>query len=366
MTAIQHNSVKHSICALILAAGKGTRMKSKLPKVLHPIMGRPMLDWVIGAVRDAGAAEITLVLSSETATFADFLSRHADIRVAIQEGQRGTGDAVASAASAFVGQKMPSYARGRLERGSLVSSPWVLVTAGDTPAISASTIRAFAEGVMNSGKKLGVLGMNLSQPKGYGRLLRDSKGGLNRIVEEKDASPEERSIALCNTGIIMAHTSWLFELLQAIEPNNSQNEYYLTDIFSLSASRGEPAHVYESPDGREFAGVNDRVQLDASERFLLGRRREALMVSGVTFHLPETVYLDGSVEVEEDAELGPNVTLQRNTKIGRAAKIGAGAVLMDAMIGGGSVVGPGCVLTNCRVAAGSVVPAGTVRSGIDF
>lgn len=359
-------SVSAQISTIVLAAGKGTRMKSTQPKVLHAIAGRPMISWVLKAVRDAGLKNISLVLSPETERFESFLRNNPELSVAIQHHQRGTGDAVASAAASFEDVVMPSYSKGELRYGSKWTSEWSLVVTGDTPAIQCSTLKSFTEQVIKSGKTIGVLGMNTLDPRGYGRLVRDSKGGLVRIVEERDTDAETKKITLCNSGIIMAKTRRLFELLGNISPNNSQNEYYLTDIFAVAARGGETGFVFDQGEAQEFAGVNDRLQLGAMEQWMLAQRYQDLMRAGVTLHRPETIYIEANVEIEQDVEIFPGASLLGTTKVSRGVRVGPGTVLTDALIGAGSVIGANSALTHLKVMAGSQVPAGTFRTELDF
>ncbi len=348
---------EHLIAALILAAGKGTRMKSARPKVLHPVMGRPMVDWVIETVKKAGATDITLVLSKETKPFEDFVARHFDLRVAVQNHQRGTGDAVASAASAFAGAKTPQWAETELFTGTPSPANWVLICAGDTPAMNPQTIRDFIQASLDSRKRLAVLGMNVSDPKGYGRLVRGHDGGLLKIVEERDADAATKAIKVCNTGVIFARVDWLFELLEQVAPTNAQNEYYLTDIFAAAVVKGESAFVFETSAAVEFAGVNDRSQLDMIERSMLRRRMQELMSHGVTIHLPDTVYIEADVVVEADTRIFPGACLKGKTRISRNCMIGPGVVLMDAVVGAGCELEAHAVLTRTKVAAGVHVAA---------
>ena len=359
-------STSDSMSAIILAAGKGTRMKSTTPKVLHAIAGRPMVGWVLKAVKDAGFKQVSLVLGPDTDRYESFLKTHPHLNVAIQHHQKGTGDAVASAAAAFEGATVPSYTHGELRFGSKLNSEWAMIVTGDTPAIQAMTLKNFAEQLLKSGKSLGVLGMNAHDPRGYGRLVRDAKGGLSRIVEERDADPETKKITLCNSGIVMGRTKRIFELLGNISPNNSQNEYYLTDIFGLAARAGEPAFVFDQGEAREFAGVNDRVQLESMERWLLEQRYQDLMRAGVTLHRPETIYIEANVDLEQDVEVFPGANLLGTTKISRGVSIGPSAVLTDTLVGAGSVIGANSVLTRMKVMAGSHVPPGTFRTELDF
>lgn len=359
-------SASEHISAIVLAAGKGTRMKSNLPKVLHSIAGRPMVSWALKAVRDAGMKDISLVLGPDTSRFADFLKSQPQLRVAIQHQQLGTGDAVASAASVFTDAAIPAYTKGELRSGEKIQSEWVMVVTGDTPAVRALTLKNFAEQVIKSGKSLGVLGMNAPDPRGYGRLLRDSKGGLLRIVEERDADSETKKITLCNSGIIMARTKKLFELLTQISPNNSQNEYYLTDVFGLASRNGETAFVFDQGEAQEFAGVNDRIQLETMERWILDQRYQELMRAGVTLHRPDTIYIEADVEIDQDVEVFPGVSLMATSKIARGTQVNSGAVLTNVNVGAGSVIGANSVLSNLHVMAGSHIPAGTFRADLDF
>jgi bifunctional UDP-N-acetylglucosamine pyrophosphorylase/glucosamine-1-phosphate N-acetyltransferase len=352
-----HSQGDHVIAALILAAGKGTRMKSARPKVLHPVLGRPMLDWVIGTAQKAGATDVTVVLSPEIKPFEAFMSTHDNLRVAVQNHQRGTGDAVASAAAAFSGAKVPPWAETALRAGAVSNAEWVLICAGDTPAMNPQTIRDFIQATLNSKKRLAVLGMRVTEPKGYGRLVRSADGGLLKIVEERDADAAIKAITVCNTGVIFARIEWLFDLLGQITPNNAQNEYYLTDIFAIAASRGESAFVFETSAADEFAGVNDRSQLDALERSMLRRRAQEFMSHGVTIHLPDTVYIEADVVIEADTRIFPGACLKGKTRISRNCMIGAGAVLMDAVIGAGCDIDAHAVLTRTKVSAGTHVLA---------
>lgn len=348
---------QHTISALILAAGKGTRMKSTLPKVLHPVLGKTMVEWVIDVAKKAGATDVTLVLSPEIGPFKALLERLPGARIAVQKTQRGTGDAVASAARAFHLAKAPSWASGELAVGAPSKAEWILICAGDTPAMNAQTIRDFIHQTIDSKRRLGVLGMLVPEPKGYGRLVRASDGGLAKIVEERDADEQTKKITLCNSGVIFAKTEWLFELLEGVTPNNSQNEYYLTDIFAAALSKGESAFVFETAAAPEFAGVNDRVQLDVIERGLLKSRIEGLMSHGVTVHLSDTVFIEADVVIEPDTVIYPGACLKGKTRVSRNCVIGPQVVLEDASIGAGAVIGAHSVLIRTHVSPGeSVAP----------
>jgi len=359
-------SGEHLIAALILAAGKGTRMKSSRPKVLHPVLGRPMLDWVMTTAKKAGATDVTVVLSPETKPFESFLAMQDGLRVAVQHHQRGTGDAVASAAAAFDGIKSPAWAETTLLTGVPSKAEWVLMCAGDTPAMNAQTIRDFIQSTLKSQKRLAVLGMKVADPRGYGRLVRSADGGLLKIIEERDADAAVKAIDVCNTGVIFARVDWLFDLLNQIAPNNAQSEYYLTDIFAIAATRGESAFVFETSAAEEFAGVNDRSQLDAIERSMLRRRIQELMHHGVTIHLPDTVYIEADVVVEADTRIFPGACLKGKTRVSRNCMIGPGVVLTDAVVGAGCEIDAHAVLTRTKVAAGTHIVSQSHYADAEF
>jgi bifunctional UDP-N-acetylglucosamine pyrophosphorylase / glucosamine-1-phosphate N-acetyltransferase len=337
------------VSALILAAGKGTRMKSARPKVLHEVMGRPMLEWVIGAVKLAGASDITVVLAPEIKLFSAFFEAHPQMRVAVQNRQMGTGDAVAAAAAAYSVATPVAWSSGSLEVGIPSAANWILICAGDTPSINPNSIKKFMDAVIASKHSLGVLGMNVSEPTGYGRIVKDAHGQLARIVEERDADVATKGIKLCNSGVIFGRVDLIFEVLQSISPSNAQNEYYLTDIFVAAASRGEKAHVYETDAAEEFAGVNDRQQLSMIERSMISRRLKTLMDEGVTIHLPDTIFIGADVSVEADCEIFPGAFLKGKTRISRNCTIGPQVVLEDVVLGAGVEVGAHAVMIRSRV-----------------
>ncbi|MCX6117646.1 MAG: NTP transferase domain-containing protein [Proteobacteria bacterium] len=353
----------NDVTAIVLAAGKGTRMKSAKPKVLHEVLGMPMLKWVLEAVHGAGVEDQTIILSQDHQGFENFLNDFPEVSIAVQPTQQGTGDAVSSAACAFKNVKTPSYSKGVLQRGKQKNASermWTLIVAGDTPAISSQTLKDFIGAVKGSGKKLGVLGTRMPDPRGYGRLVCSQQKTLARIVEERDADLETKKINLCNTGVIVAQTEYLFELLSQVTPNNAQNEYYLTDIFSISADREHLAFVYETAIPTEFSGINDRGQLESLENWMLDKKMAQLMLSGVTIHRSQSVYLEGSVKIEADTEIFPQVVLTGDTRIARNCTIGPGAMIQDSHLSAGVVVGSSAVIVRSQIEAGRVIPAGAV------
>lgn len=350
----------HEICSIILAAGKGTRMKSIHPKVLHQVAGKPMLGWVVDSLAQAGVAAGTFVLSSELKDFETFLEDYRHYNATVQAARQGTGDAVAAAGFAFAGVTLPSFARGQLLCGAPLAAKSVIICAGDTPALDPQTLARFIQDCQHSDCHLGVLGMQLHDPKGYGRCLTQD-GKLIAIIEEKDATPEQRSIRVCNSGVIWARTPELFSLLEKLTPNNAQSEYYLTDCVSLAAQRGLNTKLFVTDDWESFAGVNDRRQLAEVESFIIRRHLQRLMLSGVTLHLPQTIYIEPQVRCGAESEIEPHVYISGQTDIGQSCYIGHGSRIENARIGDGASIGPGCTILGTEILPGERLPPSTIR-----
>lgn len=334
---------RSSVAAIVLAAGKGTRMKSELPKVLHPLSGTPMIGHVIKAIRSVGIGPICAVIGGELELLSRYLKNFDPITLTEQIARLGTGEAVACAAFGLKGLHPPPYAQGRHLAGPLIESSHVLICAGDTPALDAEILGQFVSFCMERKSRLAVLGMQHPRPFGYGRLVRNEQGRLEAIVEEKDASPAEKSLDLCNSGVIFAELAKLFSLLQLLKPENAQKEYYLTDCFRLSSKQGVPADVFITERYEAFDGVNDREQLARLEERLQRRAKERWMREGVTFRLPDTTYIEDSVTLGRDLDVGPSCTFLGSTQIGHGSKIGGHVVLKNVIIPAGSTIPPGTV-----------------------
>lgn len=308
--------------AVILAAGLGTRMRSSLPKVLHAVGGRPMLDWVVAAAQQAGVDRVVVVTSPKTPAVAEHVvARYGAPSIAVQPEPLGTGHAVASAADRladFVGD--------------------VVVLFGDCPLITAETINAAFEAKAKGGGVV-VVGFEAADPTGYGRLICDSEGALLRIVEHKDANDAERAVRLSNSGVMCADRAVLFSLLSMVKNDNAKGEYYLTDIVGLARSSGFSAQVVLQHED-EALGVNNRIDLAAAEQAFQNRTRKAMMLAGVTMHDPDTVYFSFDTEVGEDVIIEPNVVLGPGVRIARGARIKAFSYFDDAVIGEQASVGP--------------------------
>lgn len=341
------------VAGIVLAAGQGTRMRSVLPKVLHPVMGVPMVEWVLRSLAAADVKSCILVVGEEHAAFQRFFEDHPELTLAVQVQQRGTADAVASVQAAFGTESPPvPYAQGRLIRGGSLEATHVLICAGDTPALKGAELARFIAAHKDS--DIAVLGMQPEDPKGYGRLVL-KEGALAGIVEERDADLETRQIRIVNSGVILARKDILFDLLAQVTPQNAQGEYYLTDIVRLGYEKGYVTRAHIALDAREFAGVNDRSQLAAVEAWMLKGKRDDVLAKGVSLHLPETIYIEADVEMGVDTDVAPGAVFYGQTTVGKGCRIGAGACLRDVAIGDGAVVGEGAVLVGGAIAAGATI-----------
>jgi bifunctional UDP-N-acetylglucosamine pyrophosphorylase/glucosamine-1-phosphate N-acetyltransferase len=348
-------TVSPVVAGIVLAAGKGTRMRSARPKVLHTVLGRPMVGWVLDSLAKAGIKQSVMVISSDQAPFEDFLQQYPDLALAVQRRQKGTADAVASAYGLFAdGSSGISYVEGSILRGSFLDATHVLICAGDTPALDGEELARFIRSHATS--DVAILGMEPEDPNGYGRLV-IVDGALTGIIEEKDADPDTKKIRLVNSGVVLARRDILFKLLAQVTPNNAQGEYYLTDVVKLAHQQSYVTTAYVAREARQFAGVNDRQQLASIEEWMLARRQTEIMANGITLHLPKTIYLEAEVEIGEDSVIGPGSRFFGRTKIGRGCFIGAGVTLRDANIEDGAVIADGAVIVSSNIGVGASVPA---------
>ncbi|QSV46939.1 bifunctional UDP-N-acetylglucosamine diphosphorylase/glucosamine-1-phosphate N-acetyltransferase GlmU [Geobacter benzoatilyticus] len=331
------------VAAIILAAGKGTRMKSDLVKVMHPLAGAPMVAWPVEAARQAGTSRMVLVVGHQADAIRNHFEGAEGMAFALQEEQLGTGHAVASAAAALEGFE------GR-----------VLILCGDVPLIRPETLRGMIDAQRSTGAALTVLTTRLANPFGYGRIIRGFDGRVIRIVEEKDATPEERGRTEVNAGIYCADAGFLFDAVKRIDNNNAQGEYYLTDIINMANERGLRCTAHPVADQLEVMGVNDRLQLAEAARSARQRINGTLMLDGVTMVDPSATYIDRGVAVARDTTLFPGVQLTGDTRIGEGCVIETGAVIKGSTLGSGCTVEPGAVIRSCRIGNNVVVKAGSV------
>ncbi|MDU0458120.1 MAG: bifunctional UDP-N-acetylglucosamine diphosphorylase/glucosamine-1-phosphate N-acetyltransferase GlmU [Geobacteraceae bacterium] len=322
--------------AVVLAAGKGTRMKSGVIKVLHPVAGLPMISWPVSAAREAGAAPIVLVIGHQANAVQGLFRGDGSILCAMQEQQLGTGHAVACALDALSGF-----------RGT------VLILCGDTPLLRPETLSSLLKFHADHTAVVTVLTAVMDDPYGYGRVVRDEDGRVMRIVEQKDADPEEQDIREINSGIYCMESDFLFENIRSIGNNNAQQEYYLTDLLAIAVRKGLTCLAMPTADADEIMGINDRVQLAEAARVLRRRINRDLMLSGVTMVDPEQTYIDHGVSVGADTVVHPNCHIGGGTFIGSGCEIEAGVSISGCRIGDG-----------CHIKAGSVLEGSELHEDV--
>jgi bifunctional UDP-N-acetylglucosamine pyrophosphorylase/glucosamine-1-phosphate N-acetyltransferase len=339
------------LAAIVLAAGKGTRMKSRRAKVLHEIGGRPLAYYPVKRALEAGADPVVIVVGHQAEAVEAALSAalpDAPIRFAVQEEQRGTAHAVLAAKSALRGWKGP-----------------VAILSGDTPLLKAETLRRVVAARARSRAPLALATMTLDAPRGYGRVVRGEKGRPARVVEEKDATEAERALREVNAGLYCADAAFLWKALARVGAANAQGEFYLTDLVALAA-RGDGA-VAVQVEPAEAAGVNDREELARAARVLLRRRASALMRSGVTIEDPDRFDCDEGVEIGADVVIEPGVRLLGRTRIGAGCRLGAGAILNHAVLAEDVTVRPYTVVDESTVAARAILgPFSRLRPGSEI
>lgn len=329
--------------AVVLAAGQGTRMKSMLPKVLHPLAGQPLLTWVLGALAEAELTDITVVVGKGAEEVRAAVPSTA--RTVLQSEMGGTGRAAQVALE---------------EIGDPVGT--VLVVPGDAPLITGDTYRRLLAHHTEHGDAVTMLTAQLADPTGYGRVLRDAGGNPIAIVEEVDATPEQRRLTEVAVSVYTFDGSTLVRLLRQLEPHNQQGEHYLTDVIGMLA--GERAHIETVPAApTEVAGVNTHQELAAAARMMRARINGRLMQAGVWMLDPERVYVEAGVVVEAGARLYPDVYLEGNTAVGKGATVGPGVLARDSQIGAGARVWFS-VLRGVKVGAEAEVgPYASLRPG---
>lgn len=317
---------------VILAAGKSTRMKSKKSKVLHEILGKPVLSYVVELAKEVEATRTILVLAPGDDSIKELYGE--DYFYATQWKQQGTGDALRAAVDQ-------------------IESDSTLVLYGDAPFLRAETLRNFID--FHQGKDLSILSVDMDNPKDYGRIIRGDRGVL-AIVEERDCSEEEKKIKEINSGILLMNTALMKENLQRLKADNDQKEYYLTDLVELFSGQGRLVDAYKIKDARETAGINDRLQLAQGRKILQERVLEGHLKNGVSIIDPDRVYIEAGVKIAGDVEIWPDVYLKGETIIEEDVYLGPGVHLEDchikrgarleytralqAEVGSESVVGP--------------------------
>jgi bifunctional UDP-N-acetylglucosamine pyrophosphorylase/glucosamine-1-phosphate N-acetyltransferase len=308
------------LAAVVMAGGLGTRMRSALPKHLHPILGRRMVDWVLEAVRPLAPAPLVVVASPDSASAFD------GVEVAVQERPLGTGDAVRSA------------------RDALVGADEVLVLSGDTPLLTTSILSELLQKHRSTAAPATVLSFVPEDVRNYGRIVRDDDGDLVAIVEASDATPEQLAIREANSSIYVFSAAALWPVLDTLTPVNVQGELYLTDAVRGIVDGGPRVGVHIAPVAAEAEGVNTRVELAAATAALRDRVNEAHMLAGVTIVDPASTWIEPTVRFEPDAVVHPFTVLRGSTSVAAGAQVGPHVVAADATIGPGALVGPFCYL----------------------
>ncbi|MHB8873099.1 MAG: bifunctional UDP-N-acetylglucosamine diphosphorylase/glucosamine-1-phosphate N-acetyltransferase GlmU [Myxococcaceae bacterium] len=341
------------LAAVVLCAGQGTRMKSEKAKVLHSLLGRPLCWYPVTRALELGASKVVAVVGHQAEAVTSALREafpDAPLEFALQAEQKGTAHAV-------------RCAEGVLSR----SSGRVLILYGDVPLLREETLKELVSAYRAGKGPLAMLTTRPDDPTGYGRVVRQG-GQVSRIVEHKDATPEERGIDEVNAGIYLVDSAFLWRSLGEIRPANAQGEYYLTDLVERAAGQGGVATVSAAPE--ETAGVNDRAELAARAKVLRMRINSEYMRLGVTLQHPETTFIDQGVEIGPNTVIGPMVSIHAGCEIGANVKLGQGSVLMRTTIGDGTevkpysvfeeaVVGPGCVIGPfARLRPGTVLDEG--------
>ena len=301
---------------VVLAAGKGTRMKSKLPKVLHRVCGKPMLRHVLDAAKAAGARRNIVVVGFGGEEVEQAIGDQAEF--VTQAEQLGTGHAVLQAKELLSGEK-----------GTL------MVLCGDTPLLTGNLLKKLYQAHEESGAKATVLTAIMPDAAGYGRIIRTADGSVEKIVEHKDATEEERKVREVNSGIYCFDTKALFEALAKVKNDNAQGEYYLPDVLEILRNGGEKIRAVAADDYEETLGINSRSQLAGAEKILRHRKNEELMAEGVTIMDPDTTFIDADVAIGQDTVIYPFTWIEGKTVIGENCVLGPSSRFQDMVIGNG-------------------------------
>jgi bifunctional UDP-N-acetylglucosamine pyrophosphorylase/glucosamine-1-phosphate N-acetyltransferase len=350
-----------SLGAILLAAGRGTRMRSERAKVLHTVAGKALVLWVLDAALELDPARVAVVVGHEADDVRDVCERHlrtralagstpAEIVYPLQRQRHGTGDAVRVAMPAFAGFD-----------GDIV------ILYGDVPGLTAATLKQLVAHHRESGATLSLLTTTVADPTGYGRIRRRADGAVAAIVEERDLRPSDRGNCEINPGIYCTSAAFLEAALARLGNDNAQREYYLTDIVGIAVADGLPVAAVAVEDADEVAGINSRAELAATEVQVRRALVTRWMHAGVTFHDPATAYVEEGVTIGADTEIGPNVQLLGRTRIGRDCRIDGTTLVRDSEIGDRVHLRLGTVVTECRLGDDVVVgPFAHLRPGTEL
>jgi bifunctional UDP-N-acetylglucosamine pyrophosphorylase / glucosamine-1-phosphate N-acetyltransferase len=345
-----------SLAAIVLAAGQGTRMHSGRAKVLHELGGEPMIARAVRTIAARSAGPVVVVVGHQAREVEAALGARFgrdQLAFALQEPQRGTGDAARVALAA-----LPADLKGD-----------VLITYGDMPMVSTATLDNFWAAHRKSRAKLSFVSIELTDPKAYGRVVRDENGGVARIVEHRDASEAERAINEINTGVYLVDAAFLRTALAELKPNNAQNEYYLTDLVAIARAHGLGVAAWIANDPAEFAGINSRMELAEMEATIRESTCRKLMEAGVTFIDPASAFISEETEIAADCTIGPNVQILGRTKIASGVTIEGTAWLKNVTIGKGTLLKIGVraedavIGDECEIGPFANLRAGTYLEG---
>lgn len=332
-----------SLNVVILAAGKGTRMYSDTPKVLHELAGLSLVEHVINTAEQLEPENITLVIGHQAERIQESLS-HRSLQFALQQEQKGTAHAVEQALPGLNEQSM------------------VLVLYGDVPLIRKDSLKSLLE--MSGKNAMAVLTCVVADPSGLGRIIRDAGGNISAIVEEKDASAEQKQISEINTGIMAFPAMKLKQWLPQIKANNAQKEFYLTDIIKLAISDGCKVNTVSCADEAEASGINNMLQLAALERHFQKEQNDSFLLKGLKLHDPARFDCRGALSFEQDVQIDINVIIEGTVKIGKGCRIGPNCLLKNCEIQAGSVIEANCVIEDARIGKScSIGPFARIRPG---
>ena len=338
---------------VILAAGLGTRMRSKRAKVLHRAGGLALVEHVVAAARALAPAERILVVTGHQAAEVEALLEPEGVGFVRQDPPKGTGHAIACCRGAATSPGDGSMSDGQL-----------MVLYGDVPLLSAATLKKLRDAQAESGAAATLITTTLGDPSGYGRVIVDSENRVSAIVEHKDCNAEQRKIRVINSGIYCFRAELLWKHLGEIQPNAVSGEFYLTDMAEILVRHGHVVKALHVDDPSELLGINTRVELADADGILRRRKAHELMLSGVTIELPETVSIDTRVTVGQDTIIEPFARLLGATTIGQDCRVGAGVILESAVLADGVTIGPYTLIADSSVDTGaSVGPFARMRMG---
>lgn len=330
-------SISSHPTVIVLAAGKGTRMKSDKAKVLHEVYSAPMLHHVLNAITPLHPEKTIVIVGHQREAVIRSLAGY-DFEAVTQEEQLGTGHAVRIA-----------------EHAVPANSDTVMILCGDTPLIRSETLKEMYAYHTANGAALTLMTTILKNPTNYGRIISDGNNRLQAIVEQKDATPDQLKIREINAGIYCVNTTFLFKALQAVGTDNSQGEVYLTDIVSIAVNSGLVVEKFVTPYAQDVLGVNSRVELAEAHSELHMRRNKEIMLQGVTIQSPETVCISSQSSIGKDSLIMNGVHIEGNSSVGSRSVLMPGVILSNCIIGDNVEIGPYSVLRDCTVTNGTII-----------